>query len=77
MKNNIHILGVITAIFLIGILILDADAEIPKPKNKEIASLLFTGIDEDNAAAGWVYDKRKQAVRYVARDYRLLPYSEK
>jgi hypothetical protein len=57
--------------------VLDANAEEPKPKNKEIASLLFTGIDEDNAAAGWVSDKRGQALRYVKRDYRLLPYSEK
>jgi hypothetical protein len=64
-------------ITLLRVLDADADAEVPKQKGKEIASLLFTGIDEDNATAGWVYDKRKQAVRYVTRDYRLLPYSEK
>ena len=55
---------------------LDAAAEISKPTDKEIARLLFTGKDEDYAGIKWVHDKRKQALRYVTRDYRLLPYSE-
>jgi len=56
--------------------VLDACAEKPKLKYKDIASIISAGIYKGDAGINWVYDKKEQALRYATRDYRLLPYSE-
>jgi hypothetical protein len=53
------------------------DARVAGLKNREIArALLPNEFSRDNTAAmKAVYDKRKQAQRYIENDYRLIPFS--
>jgi len=59
--------------------ILDADAEVPKPKDKEIAFELFPDekSPKKSAEIKKVRDLRKTAQRYLTHDYRFIPHSEK
>jgi len=54
------------------------DATAAGVKDKEIASVLFPDERSLDSSAGLkkVFDKRKQAMRYVNKDYRSIPYSE-
>ena len=54
------------------------DAKTEGTRDKEIAEILFPDQQSDDINAGIkkVYDKNKQAQKYVEYDYRLIPYSE-
>lgn len=54
------------------------DATAVGTKDKEIACVLFPDECSLDATGGIkkVYDKRKQAMRYVNQDYRYIPFSE-
>lgn len=60
--------------WILLIRILDATAA--GAKDKVIASILFPDANTTEGIKR-VYDKGEQAMRYVERDYRLIPYSEK
>ena len=62
--------------WIILLRVLDAKAE--GIRDKEVAEILFPDQQSDDINAGIkkVYDKNKQAQKYVEYDYRLIPYSE-